>query len=297
MLRKRKDETPEERAARKAAKKARKAVSQAKDTSHAAERDDDVEILEPPEKRAKTEEQKAARKAAKTARVAVSQADTASPAPERDDSVAIVVPKKRKAETNTAESSATREAYMLGLIRDEDGKIVVPKKQKNATPEQKAARKAARKARKAEAAENPVEENAAGEADPEHRGPNWWKGGRRPEHWAKPGFKARARPGSAFLEFFPGGQPRNKPYRPPIATMDQICHDCGLRDYHRYRCGLKEDKAWVLICHACYEGRKKRDRKSKEPVIAEEKAERGGGVHPYFGSKSAYTTAAMEPYK
>lgn len=86
------------------------------------------------------------------------------------------------------------------------------------------------------------------------------KGGKRPEHWAKPGFEPRARPDIAVLKTFRGG-----PAFPKKATMTQICDDCGDRDrdLDEYYRGQKEDKTLVLICAPCYQRRRRRDRKDR----------------------------------
>ena len=88
------------------------------------------------------------------------------------------------------------------------------------------------------------------------------KGGKRPGHWGKRGFKPRARPDIAILKFFHGGPS----FIPPKATMTQICDDCGDRDRDRdeYNRGQKEDKTWVLICDPCYSRRRRRDRKDRQ---------------------------------
>ncbi|GIZ49385.1 hypothetical protein CKM354_001241500 [Cercospora kikuchii] len=267
-------------------------------------------IIVPKKQKDESFHDKAMRKAAKIivqTRPDLAIGDFGKPVRERDHKVAfvldssgnIMVPKKRKNETrgdkaarkaaemavslqmvNTTRiredsgSNALQNRGVVDLAGDHSGSIVVPKKRKGETSEEKAARKAAKKAYRLPTA------NAHGLGQGGHKlqrkGPT--EGQRTARNEARRGRSLEGRlagkeregawESAAFVSNRYGALPAlefagDRALRPNKETMVKKCSDCGENNDRHWYWGTTIHGTWVLTCSNCYQTRyNKRWRKS-----------------------------------
>ncbi|KAF2212694.1 hypothetical protein CERZMDRAFT_90655 [Cercospora zeae-maydis SCOH1-5] len=178
--------------------------------------------------------------------------------------------------------------------RSASGEIVVPKKRRGESAEQRAARKAAKRASRVaasgsgQAVPDTHESKASGET-------GWEKFNlarklerqERREADLAAATAAAAKKGDGAIELFgirtnQHGYAKSMPLKPKMSTLVQECLECGDTEAHRYHFALKGHRTWLLICHKCYcrvwaaERRLKGSKNNKH------------SVHPYYGARSDY---------